>query len=126
MLAQAEEERAKGNAIELDAMLGRTRTAIAAQLHGDRYRLSWQELMRDEASSPDERRQLVMVKPRLDYGTLFPGGRAIAAVREVGRDLGLSGEGRCACASPAGSRWRTRSCAAVMTRGGDDRRAGAR
>ena len=89
MLDSALEARESGTKVELDRVLTRVSDALAAVLAKRSYRVSWQELMRDRPLEPDDRRQLVLVQPQRDYGSLLPATRALARLDELRRELHL-------------------------------------
>lgn len=60
---------------------------LEARLQGRDVRLSWRELM--EGQDATERRELIVVQPKLDYSTLAPGEQAIAAIRKTAALLNL-------------------------------------
>jgi hypothetical protein len=79
-----------GREIELGPMLRRTQAAARAAIDGQRHVLSWQELLRDETSSLEDRRQFLVLQVQLDYGKLFPGATAMTAVRDAAARLVLA------------------------------------
>ncbi len=79
LLVQALDE--EDAALELDALFAQLDLVLAEVGAGRPATLSWQELV-GGAQASELRRQLVVLQPRLDYGALFPGERAIAFVRE--------------------------------------------
>ncbi len=54
--------------------------------------LSWLDLMRGKSSSADDRRQIIVVQPKLDYDSLLPGGKALKEIRRLAKDLHLDGQ----------------------------------
>lgn len=54
--------------------------------------LAWRELMAGTASAED-RRQLVVVRPRLDFADIQPAGKAIREIRHTAAELGLAEAG---------------------------------
>jgi len=90
LLQQAVEADDGTNGVDLTPVIRRVSMAIDHALRAEPYRLSWQELMRDEAPSPDERRQYVLARPILDYGSLLPAGPALASIRKVAADVAAS------------------------------------
>lgn len=79
LLVQALDE--EDAALELDALFAQLDLVLAEVGAGRPATLSWQELV-GGPQARELRRQLVVLQPRLDYGALFPGERAIAFVRE--------------------------------------------
>jgi len=51
--------------------------------------LSWQELLTDEAPTPETRRRFIAVQPVLDFASLSPAATAIETVRRLAADLQL-------------------------------------
>ena len=72
-----------GEVIDFTQLLEEINTALAATLAGQSYQLSWRELMLGsaEAEGLPDRRQFIMIQPKLDYSALFPAEPAIQAVR---------------------------------------------
>ncbi|MDT8331580.1 MMPL family transporter [Roseomonas gilardii] len=50
---------------------------------------SWRNLFSDQPAGVRETRKFILVQAKLDYGSLEPGARASAAIREAARELGL-------------------------------------
>ncbi|HYB09295.1 MAG TPA: MMPL family transporter [Alphaproteobacteria bacterium] len=67
-------------------MIGDT---VEARLAGKPQRLSWRDLMTGLPDRPSDRRQIVLVKPRISYDSLSPAEHAIKAVRAAAKELGL-------------------------------------
>lgn len=67
--------------------------AVSRGEGGQAVRLSWRALISGEASGPEDKRRFILVQPVLDYGSLEPASRAIAAVRVLAREQGLGVEG---------------------------------
>jgi uncharacterized protein len=67
-------------------MIGDT---VEAHLDGRPQRLSWRDLMTGLPDRPSDRRQIVVVKPKISYDSLSPAEHAINAVRAAARELGL-------------------------------------
>ncbi len=89
MLEEAMQARLEGTEINLVPILDRITEAFGANIEDRFYQLSWQELILDRPTTPDERRRFIVLKPYLDYGTLSPGGPAIEAVQETLAELGI-------------------------------------
>jgi len=53
---------------------------------------SWQELMNGEAPKSRQLRHFIEINPVLDFGSLQPGAKATAGVRQAASDLDLSGK----------------------------------
>ena len=88
-IEDAEGDEAAAVAPALDKIV-RTVEAVAA---GRRPELSWSELMRGEDSTAEDRRKLIVVNAVLDFGSLSPAAKAIAAVRNLTRELRQDGSG---------------------------------
>ncbi len=80
----------EGEDIDLTPVFDRVQEATAASIAQRQYTLSWQELMLGDKISPDARRRLILVKPRLDYSKLLPAETAIRAVRRLAKTLQLN------------------------------------
>jgi hypothetical protein len=65
-------------------------TAIEDVLAGRPASFSWQGLMRGEDPVPGDLRRFIEIRPVLDYGSLQPGHRAAAAIRQAAVDLKLA------------------------------------
>lgn len=63
--------------------------ALATAVESGRT-LSWQSLLAGRDPQPEQLRRFVLAQPVLDYTALDPGGRAIAATRQIARELGLT------------------------------------
>lgn len=75
---------------DLGQPLAKLHEAISAALQGKPAWFSWQALF--GASSGDlapQLRQVVLVRPQLDFGDLQPGSRAVNAIHKYAADLGL-------------------------------------
>ncbi|MDH3703513.1 MAG: MMPL family transporter [Alphaproteobacteria bacterium] len=55
--------------------------------------LAWRELMSGRVATPTDRRKLVTVKPRYEFGSLEPAAEAIRAIRAAGAAAGSPGDG---------------------------------
>jgi hopanoid biosynthesis associated RND transporter like protein HpnN len=65
-------------------------TALEDVLAGRPARFSWQGLMRGQDPEPGDLRRFIEIRPVLDYGSLEPGHRATAAIRQAAADLRLA------------------------------------
>ncbi len=77
----------------LAALLDRVAQVAAAQAQGRPESLSWRDVLRGQPALPGERRQLILVQPRLDHESLQPANAAIAELRDLARDLDLQHAG---------------------------------
>jgi len=88
-LEQALAELDPSERAELALLLGGFSQALAAELAGEPFTLSWQELLLGEPTSPDERRRYLFIKPTLDFGELFPAEPGIRYLRQAVAELAL-------------------------------------
>ena len=65
-------------------------TALEDVLAGRPASFSWQGLMRGQEPEPGDLRRFIEIRPVLDYGSLEPGHRATAAIRQAAADLKLA------------------------------------
>jgi hopanoid biosynthesis associated RND transporter like protein HpnN len=79
-----------GEEVDLTAVFDRVQEALEAGIHQQQYSLSWQELMLGGDLTPDDRRRLILAKPRLDYSELLPAETAMKAVRHLAEKLHLT------------------------------------
>ena len=63
--------------------------AVAARLEGKVGRLSWRDLMTGLPDRPSDRREIILLKPPLDYKSLSPAADAIKAIHGDAAALGL-------------------------------------
>ncbi|MCC7017659.1 MAG: MMPL family transporter [Rhodospirillales bacterium] len=93
MLDLAAEEILKDPAaapIEIGPALEAISDVIEAQRDGRFKLLSWQDIMTGEVSAPKDRRRFLLIQPALDHASLEPAGRAIAELRRLVGELGLT------------------------------------
>ena len=64
-------------------------TSFGAVAEGGPGFFSWRNLFSDRPAGVRETRKFILVQAKLDYGSLEPGARASAAIREAARGLGL-------------------------------------
>ncbi len=95
VLAAAVDEVLDGREVPagLASVFERLSESVEARRQGRPGRLSWQELMRDLEGSVEERRRFILARPKQDFNTLQPAAHAIAAIREMARELGFGGGG---------------------------------
>ena len=62
---------------------------VAARLDGKPGRLSWRDLMTGLPDRPSDRREIILLKPPLDYKSLSPAADAIKAIHADAAALGL-------------------------------------
>ena len=80
----------EGEEIDLTSVFDRIQQATEASIDQRQYNLSWQELMLGTDLTPDDRRRLILTKPRLDYGKLLPAETAMKEVRRLAKKLNLT------------------------------------
>ncbi|MGE3692455.1 MAG: MMPL family transporter [Novosphingobium sp.] len=74
----------------LEAPLAKLHTALSEALAGKPAWFSWQKLFAPEKGNlAPQARQVVLVRPELDFDELQPGARAVAAIRDHAGQLGL-------------------------------------
>ncbi len=89
VLEQTDDPKAAGQ--DLDQLFSdMAATTLAASAEEPRE-LSWRRLLGLGGSLSGSRR-LVLIEPTLDYGSLTPGAKAIAALRTIAADLGINAE----------------------------------
>ena len=69
-------------------MVALNNTLLAVQSRQPAF-FSWQSLFSDQGSQPIPRRRLVLAQPVLDFGSLKPGEKAVAAIYAAAADLKL-------------------------------------
>jgi hopanoid biosynthesis associated RND transporter like protein HpnN len=77
---------------ELDRVLTAIAKAIQAEKAGSRYVLSWQSLLFGGTTTIADRRRIIIVKPKLDFGSLQPAEEAMSAIRTTAAQLRLTPE----------------------------------
>lgn len=78
--------------IEIGPALEAISDVIEAQRDGRFKLLSWQDIMTGEVSAPKDRRRFLLIQPALDHTSLAPAGKAIAELRRLAVETGLSPE----------------------------------
>jgi len=79
--------------LQLDAMAGALNMAAQTServLAGEPASFSWRNLVAGRAAEPNELRQIIVVRPVLDYSALEPGKAASDAIRQAAADLNLA------------------------------------
>ncbi len=74
---------------DLDKPIVRLTRAFQNAQAGQAARFSWRALISDSPPSTDELRQIMLVKPKLNYAALEPGAAATDALRQVVKGLDL-------------------------------------
>ena len=90
MLSDALKAVRDGESVNLAPILSRLNEAIEANLNGQRYHVSWQELMVGENSEEDQRRQFIEVQPHLDFSLMLPAENAMLTIRRLAQELDLT------------------------------------
>ncbi|MEM7255714.1 MAG: MMPL family transporter, partial [Pseudomonadota bacterium] len=72
-----------------DYFLAQVAHAMNATTQGREHRLSWEDVMQGQDSTPGERRQFLLAKPRLDFNTWLAAEPGIERVRALTRALAL-------------------------------------
>ncbi len=90
MLGDALEAVLDGESIDLEPILTRVNEAVEANLNEQHYRVSWQELMLGDNADRDDRRQFIVVQPRMDHSLLLPAETGINAIRSLAHELKLT------------------------------------
>ncbi len=92
MLEKAFSAVAEGEKIDLQPILTELNKAFASAAQGQTYRMSWQEMMQGDNADLDSKRQIVIVKPRMDFSELQPAEASIKLVRQRLEDLKITRE----------------------------------
>ncbi len=77
----------------LKRIFGALNETITARLDGKPETLSWRALLSPKPLSPSEKRQIIVVTPKLSFKSLSPADEAIAESRKAGTELGLGAPG---------------------------------
>jgi len=78
-----------GESLEIGPFLRQLDAALTANNDGHFYQVSWQQLLHGSAARMNDRRQLILLQPRLDYSRLQPATDAMQAVRQAIGELQL-------------------------------------
>lgn len=76
--------------IEIVKVLDAMTDVVKAQVAGRFQNLSWQELMSGEKDDDILNRRIVLIQPALDFASLQPAAAAMAELRRLTRELGLT------------------------------------
>jgi hopanoid biosynthesis associated RND transporter like protein HpnN len=79
--------RGQADLANFEAPLRAFHATLAASLAGQDKPLSWESLMSGEAAKLAGPNRIVLIKPRLDFGAVQPGGAATAIVRQTAARL---------------------------------------
>jgi hopanoid biosynthesis associated RND transporter like protein HpnN len=92
-LAADEAEKPDGQALAgLDAVFAAIADVAGAAARGEVKFLAWSGMLAGkpgEAEPAEDRRRFVMVKPKLDFGSLSPADDAMETIRKLGREMGI-------------------------------------
>jgi hopanoid biosynthesis associated RND transporter like protein HpnN len=75
--------------VDLSTVLAHLSEAFEAAVEDRPHSLSWTDLILGRASTPEDRRRLVMVEPVVDYAAYQPAGAAIETIHASLAELGL-------------------------------------
>ena len=89
---RALEEREDIDERQLARMMSLLSVSIEASLEGRLRQLSWQEVMLDRKSTVNDKRRVLLVKPKLNYDDLLPAGPAMDRIREIAIELGIQAD----------------------------------
>lgn len=78
--------------IDLDFAIRRIAATLQALAQGRHARMSWEELINGKEAAAEDKRAIFIARPKLDYGSMLPGGPAMRAIRETAASLGLTPE----------------------------------
>ncbi len=82
-------ERGSASLARIDAPMRAMRTSLDRSMRGEPADFSWQQLFARGGPAAPPLRRLILVQPRLDYGSLEPGAVAVDAIAAHARALGL-------------------------------------
>ena len=80
----------EGEKIDLQPILAELNKAFASAAQGQTYRMSWQEMMQGGNADMESKRQIVIIKPRMDFSELQPAEASINLVRQRLKDLKIT------------------------------------
>ncbi len=89
LLQKALERKQAETSLDLIPVLKNLADAVELENSGRFYRLSWQRLMQVGGERGSDARRYVVVKPRLDFGELFPAAPALDRIRSLTSNLDL-------------------------------------
>lgn len=75
----------------LGSLFDRMSAAFEGVMSSRPYSLSWQELMLGERAAVEQRRQFIILQPRLDLASLTAGAEPLEAIRRAAHELRLDG-----------------------------------
>ncbi|WON75044.1 MMPL family transporter [Nitrosospira sp. Is2] len=89
VLMRAVDEMNKGRSMELRPVMGGVSATLDARIEGSSRALSWQSLFNDEAQK-NKYKQIIVVKPKLDFSQLLPAEQSTTALHAAARDVGIT------------------------------------
>ena len=89
VLTRAVEEMSKGRSMELRPVMGGVSATLDARIEGSSRALSWQTLFNNEAQK-NKYKQIIVVKPKLDFSLLLPAEQSTTALHAAARDVGIT------------------------------------
>lgn len=92
MLGKAFTAVTEGENIDLQPILTELNKAFASASKGKTYRMSWQKMMQGDNGDTEGKRQIVIVKPRMDFSELQPAEASINLVRQRLQELQITPE----------------------------------
>lgn len=87
-LSQASQRMSKPNTESLRLLTGFDRSLQGIEQNKP-YTLSWQNIIQGPSTDPDALRQVIIVKPKLDYSNILPGKTAIQKIKDIVTELNL-------------------------------------
>ncbi len=76
----------------LEPMLERVDAALRARQAGEKYHLSWAEVVAGRPLDDEAKRRLILVQPIRDFSEVVAAGKSLSAVRRFAEELGLTEE----------------------------------
>jgi uncharacterized protein len=90
MLGSAFEATLDGEQVDLKSILTELNLAFSSAANDETYHLSWQEMMQGDSTVIADKRQIIVVKPKLDFSDLQPAEPSIKKVRQLIKDLDIT------------------------------------
>ncbi len=92
ILGSAFEAVQDGEEIDLEPILRELKRSFEWTVNGRVYRVSWQDLMQGDSAGKEGKRQVIVVKPRLDFTRMQPAEPSIQTVRQLVKTLEITPE----------------------------------
>jgi hopanoid biosynthesis associated RND transporter like protein HpnN len=89
VLEDAVEAAREDTSIDLELVVSHMNASVERHLGSPSVTRSWQELMSGEEEGVEARRQVLVVRPRFDFGALRPAGASVEAVRRIAAGIGI-------------------------------------